>query len=38
MPEIYQITAYLVPKPDQYQVIEWLEEVLGYYETEAYSL
>lgn len=38
LPDYHEVTAYLVPKPDQTEVIEWLEEVLGFIKTEAYSL
>jgi hypothetical protein len=36
MPDSQEVIAYLVPKPEK-RVIEWLEDVSGYIETEAYS-
>jgi len=36
LPESHEVIAYLVPKPDE-AVIPWLDEVLGFISTEAYS-
>jgi len=36
MPESHAVAVNEIPKPDQ--VIEWMDDVVGYYDTEAYSV